>query len=182
MRSIPIGVLPTEGHVIRGSQIQSLITHCSPDASISAQLIAITTHYFYYRKHNNDFSYNAYSKYMKNLKMYQYVDWCQKKFVRHYNKYGTIPCDAEITFGAVINILFTETTLKGMLTTSIDLSGDVDSIAALTLGIGSLIDNVKNNLSTNLHNGLENGKYGYNYIKDLDDKMLKLYPRLNTTS
>ncbi len=177
MRTIPLCVLPSEGHVIRATQIQSLITHCSHDASMAAQIIAITAHYFYYRKHEGDLSYTKYQLYMQSLNLKTYLDICTAKFVDHYTEHSTIPCDGEITVGAVIYLLFNCTSINQILRTSIDFSGDVDSIAALACSIGTLKDDINTIINSNLINNLENGKYGRDHLIYLETKLQELYPR-----
>jgi ADP-ribosylglycohydrolase len=177
MRSVPLGILPTEGHVIRAAQMQSLVTHCSHEASMGSQLIAITSHYFYYKKHKGDFSVNAYLKYLGTQNMFEYYMICENAFYKHYKQYKTIPCDANITVGAVINTLFSCKTAQEILIYAISFSGDVDSIAAITLGIASLKDDIIMNFSKNLIINLENKKYGKNYLIDLDNIIFKKYNR-----
>lgn len=177
MRSVPLGILPTEGHVIRAAQIQSLITHCSPAASMGSQLIALTAHYFYYRKHMGDYSPTTYLQYLEEHNMFEYYMICENAFEEYYSKNKTIPCDANITVGAVINTLFISKSTKDILINAIGLSGDVDSIAAITLGIASLKDNVIVNYSRELINNLENNDYGKDYLINIDKEILKKYPR-----
>lgn len=177
MRSVPLGILQNEALVIRSAQMQSLITHCSPAASMGSQIIAITSHYFYYRKHKGDMSYNTYLKYLNTHNMLQYYLICEDAFEEHYKEYKTIPCDANITVGAVINMLFTHKDVLSMLKASINLTGDVDSIASISLGLASLKDDVVKNYSKNLIYNLENEKYGKDYLIKLDTILSNKYPR-----
>lgn len=175
MRSVPLGVMPTEGHVIRAAQIQSLITHCSNDASMCSQLIALTSHYFYYRKHGGDLSYNNYLEYLDAFSMYDVLNLCDIAFAE--NEEDIIPCDAKITTAAVIKVLFTAKTMTEVLVKSVAFCGDVDSVASVASGIASLKDDITTDYTKHIIVGLENEKYGNNYLCKLDRDIEEEFPR-----
>lgn len=177
MRSVPLGLLPSEGHVIRGAQMQSLITHCSPDASYGSQLIALTSHYFYYRKHNGDLSYEAYLKYLEQFNILDYYYVCEKNLLKHYKEHKSVPCDAQMTVAAVIYTLFKAKTTTDIIKIAVNFGGDVDSIASVALGLASIKDDIMINYSKELISNLENKKYGRDYLISLDKRLMQLYPR-----
>lgn len=177
MRSVPLGVLPNEGEVIRAAQLQSVITHSSADASYGSQIIALASHYFYYRKHNGDLSYEAFLEYLNQFNMKTYYLMCKHNLAEYYPENKSIPCDAQMTVAAVIYTLFKCHNTTDMLKTAIRMGGDVDSIASIALGLASLKDDVKVNYSKQLIFNLENVKYGRDYFIELDKKLLELYPR-----
>lgn len=175
MRSVPLGVMPTEGHVVRAAQIQSLITHCSLDASMCSQLIALTSHYFYYRKHGGDLSYDNYLDYLDAFSFLDIHDLCMKAHTVNLGQ--IIPCDARITTGAVIQVLFASKTTTEILKKSVAFCGDVDSVASIASGIGALKDDIKVDFSKNIITGLEYGAYGNDYLCRLDRDIEELFPR-----
>lgn len=174
MRSVPLGVLSNEGAVVRAAQMQSLVTHCSCDASMGSQLIALTSHYFYYRKHGGDLSYKNFEEYMDAFEFFDYMELCLTAFL---NRPDQIPCDARTTVGAVLFTLFKAKTTTEILTRSVAYGGDVDSVASITSGLGALKDNIKIDYDKNIILGLENGKYGKDYLCKLDRNILEAFPR-----
>lgn len=177
MRSVPLGVMPTEGHVVRAAQTQSLITHCSMDASVCSQLIALTSHYFYYRKHNGDFSYTNYKEYLGMFGFGDVLRMCMIAYNKNREDNEPIPCDARITTGAVIDVLFSSNTSTEILVKSVAMCGDVDSVASIASGIGSLKDDIKLDYGKNIVFGLENEKYGNKYLCQLDTALEEKFPR-----
>lgn len=61
--------------------------------------------------------------------------------------------------------------LKDMLKACIDFTGDVDTVAAIAMGIASCSKEVRKNLPEQLYEDLEDGTYGYKYLIELDGKL-----------
>lgn len=177
MRSVPIGILKSEGDVVRYAQIQSAVTHCSPDASLCSQLIAIISHYYYYRKHGGDLSISCLVEYLDAYGFTDILNMCMNAFTD--NTDTIIPCDAKITTGAVLKVLFASKTTTEILVKSVALGGDVDSVACVASGLGSLKDDIKVDFSKHIITGLENEKYGLDYLCNLDRRIEEMFPRDN---
>ncbi len=160
MRSYPIGVLYNEEEVINKCNMQSMITHNTDQGIISAQAIALMNHYFIYEKGRK----SNLPEYLSDIQKY---NW-------NGNWKGEVRCDAIETVEAVLTIILREISLKEMLRKSVDFGGDVDTIASLTLAIGSNCKEVENDLPNWLYKELENRKYGHDYIKNLDRSILNL--------
>jgi len=175
MRSVPIGILKSEGDVVRFAQIQSAVTHCSPDASMCSQLIALISHYYYYRKHGGDLSVNGLVEYLDAYGMSDILNMCIEALI--HNKESIIPCDAKITTGAILKVLCSSKTTTEILKKSIAFGGDVDSVAAVASGLGALKDDIHVDFSKNIITGLENGKYGLDYLVTLDRNIEEQFPR-----
>ena len=56
---------------------------------------------------------------------------------------------------------------------SIAFTGDVDTVAAVALGVGCCSDEVKNDLPDFLYEQLEDGGYGLTYLRKLDAQLLE---------
>ena len=67
--------------------------------------------------------------------------------------------------------------MSEILKQAISFGGDTDSIAAVACGWGCLSVEVENDLPQNLYDNLENGKYGLNFLKELDQKLFDRFPR-----
>ncbi len=175
MRSVPMGVLPTEGQVIRMTQIQSAVTHSSTEASYCAQIIALTAHYLWHRKYAI-LSVDDYVIYMESQGMVGVLQLCVEAFKSHS---GPIPCDAKLTTGAVLFGLWQFNNMTDMLKWSVSLGGDVDSVASVILGLASLKDDVEMNIPVIMRTTLElqNDRYGRKYLKLLDKELEDKFPR-----
>lgn len=175
MRSVPLGVLPTPGEVVRIAQMQSLVTHCSAEACMCSQLIAVISHYYYYRKHGGDFSNKKLYDWLKENGMSAILDMCIQAFLDNDN--APVPCDARITTGAVLHVLVNSKTTSQVLTRSVRLGGDTDSVASIASGIAALKDDVAVDYQKPLISDMENGAYGRDYLISLDEAIETKFPR-----
>jgi hypothetical protein len=64
-----------------------------------------------------------------------------------------------------------------MLTDSVALGGDVDTVGSLVMAIASQADEVKQDLPEWMYADVEDGSYGLSYIKGIDSKLQALYSR-----
>lgn len=58
----------------------------------------------------------------------------------------------------------------------VEAGGDTDSTAAIGLGLAALRGAV-NDLDINLYNSLENGRYGRDYLMELDRRLMEKFPK-----
>jgi ADP-ribosylglycohydrolase len=73
--------------------------------------------------------------------------------------------------------LFAVTTLGSqseILKQCIDYTGDVDSIAAIAMGVSSLKSDVEKDLPVYLQLGLEDTTYGRTYLVELDKQLVSV--------
>lgn len=160
MRSYPIGILKNEKEILEKTKIQASVTHQSEKAIYSAQAIALTSHYFLYKKGDR-------SELLEYLSEIQNIKW--KGMWK-----GRVGVNAVETVEAVLSILLSEVSLKETLKKSVEFGGDVDTVASLTLAIGRSMNEIENDLPKWLYDELENGEYGLNYILELNEKLIKL--------
>jgi len=160
MRVYPIGILKNENEILEKAKLQSQLTHNTENAIVSAQAVALTTHFFLYNK-------GLKSQLLDYLYDIQKINWSA-------DWQGEVGVNAIQTVQALFTILIKENWLKDMLKKSVDLGGDVDTVASLALAIGCLDRNIENNLPNWLYFEIENGKYGKDYIKNIDSELLKL--------
>jgi len=50
MRAYPLGILATEEEILRRTEIQARVTHNTDEGVYSAQMVALSVHYFLYQK------------------------------------------------------------------------------------------------------------------------------------
>ena len=160
MRSAPIDVLADISQIMEYSLVQAKTTHNSKSGILSSQAVAICAHYFFY---------NLGSK----------SDLCE--FVNQYTKtqwdnhwQQPVPCSATETVNAIITALETSSCLKSLLIQSVSFSGDVDTVAAVALGIASQSGEYEKNLPGFLYDDLENGEFGRDYLLKIGEKLMSL--------
>lgn len=158
MRVTPVGILPTIEQVIEAATIQAKLTHNSPNGINAALAAALMSHYFLYGLGNKE---------GLGLFLEGYVagNW-------------SIPWDGKVsTLGwecvqAAVTAIVRNDSLSNILQDCVAFTGDVDTIAAIALGVASCSEEVTQDLPSHLFEGLENGRYGRDYIRELDKKLL----------
>lgn len=166
MRSCPIGIMPKVYPILVFSRLQAKVTHDTPEAIASSQAIALATHYFLYdkglKKDLIDFlglGSGAELLFKNTTDLWPVGQRCTSE---------AIPC-----VKAAISAVLRNDKLTDVLKECIDYTGDVDSIAAMAMGIASCSNEIENDLPEHLYSGLENGKYGLDYLRELDRKLLE---------
>ena len=95
------------------------------------------------------------------------------QIITKYRPLDSIPCDSFATVGAVLEAVSESKTYKDVLIHSVAYGGDVDSVAALAMGVASVTPHIKKLIPIKLRKGLENGQFGYDYCMQLDNYMQK---------
>lgn len=163
MRAYPLGVLKDESEIKTKCRLQAAVTHQTEKAMKGAEAVALACHFFIYQKGNK----NDLSLYLSDIQGY--------KWAANWN--GEVGVDATETVEAVLTVLEQENTLTNMLKRSVDFGGDVDTVASLTLAVGSVATSIENDLPDWLYADLENDEYGRDYIRTLDMQLGKLVTR-----
>lgn len=161
MRAAPIGVYPTLSLVIERCRIQAALTHNTPGGINAAVAAALMTHYFLY---------NLGPK--KELGAF-----LEKHVSGGWNTLWTGPVKSQgwMSVQAAVTALLRNATMKDVLKTCIQFSGDVDTVAAIALAAGSCSPEIAQDLPSHLVDTLENGPYGRDYIRRLDAQLMGLF-------
>ena len=79
---------------------------------------------------------------------------------------------------AAITALATSDSLSEILVNSVAFTGDVDTVAAISMAAASFLpaSRMKADIHSNLYRGLETGPYGWSYLKKLDAALLAAFP------
>jgi len=160
MRAYPLGILKDESEIKTKCSIQASITHQTEKAMQAAEAIALTAHFFIYKKG------------IKNDLLTYLSDIQERKWKADWDR--AVEVDALETVKAVLTVLRQEHTLTDMLKRSVNFGGDVDTVASLSLAIGSVMESVEYNLPEWLFADLENGEYGRDYIHKLDEQLFTI--------
>jgi ADP-ribosylglycohydrolase len=164
MRAAPIGLYHDIDEVMEKAKLQATITHDTEIGIRSSQAIALSTHYFYYRLGDRE-------------SFYDFI--CEKtNLVWDKEWHKMVRCDAFETVSAVLTLLMKYNRYSDLLRESVQLSGDVDTVAALTLGVASCAEHYyTNDLPELLIETLEDGDFGKNYIISLDEKLMERFKK-----
>jgi ADP-ribosyl-[dinitrogen reductase] hydrolase len=159
MRAYPLGVFKNIEEVKEKTKIQAEVTHATDKAVISAQAIAIISHYFIHNLGKKEDLVN----FVRNETGRDWIgEW-----------HDEVQINGIETVEAVLSILKNGTHLSKMLLDSVNLGGDVDTVASIALAIGSISNQYENDIPTVLYDELENNKYGKDYLVKLDSEWLK---------
>jgi ADP-ribosylglycohydrolase len=160
MRAVPIGIFPSIEEVKQKATIQSAITHNTPDGINAGIAAALMAHYFIYELGE---------KQRLGEFIEQHVDgeWADPWS-------GQVGSKGWMSVKAAITAVHQNDRLSDMLRACIDFSGDVDTVATIALGTASNSKEVEKDLPEHLIYSLENGKYGRDYITQLDAQLMSL--------
>ncbi len=75
---------------------------------------------------------------------------------------------------AAITALMSSRSMSELLKKCISFTGDVDTVATIALAAGTHSEEIEQDLPEQLYQGLERGKFGYDYIRELDEKLLRM--------
>ena len=172
MRVLPCGILSTPEMVQNAAISQSIATHLHYDAIDAARILALLTHSLIYRE---------------EIEFPMHVAWAIKECgfrpdhkILYPGEYSSVPCDAMITVSAALNVIGKSKSYKDVLINSVNKLGDVDSVAAIAMGLASLCPHIKKEFdsNSNLFVQLENGQFGRDYCIQLDQS-IKMYIEKN---
>lgn len=164
MRAVPIGVFRSPAMVKQVAEMQAKITHDTPRGILSAQAVALMSHFALWTDHplsdlpgllaQED---QAFSQFQK-----QWVGPVQGSDV------------GMKTAHAVCTLLSRENSLLGIMERIIDWGGDTDSVAAIAWGIASC--RMKEPLPDFFETELDAGrKYGATFLKDLGRRLMEAH-------
>lgn len=171
MRSAPLGVLSDPIAVIGYTSTQAAVTHNTPEGTGGAITVALSAHYFLYRLGPKE-------------DLLKFVTEHMPVHLRAPMKLGHLPWDgsgvgssANEAVRAALTAVLEETSLSGVLTRCVGFGGDTDTVAAIGMALASCVEDMVSDLAPTLLNGLERSRYGSDYIKTLDAKLLALVAR-----
>ena len=202
IRCLPLGLYPDVNMVKHACIVQTSLTHPTMECIIASQVMALTVHYAYYgsKKTYINWMTDHIPLSMLNLVFDNYTlgrqiecdailtaSYCLNVAYRQskFKKLVPTPAKAEPrTYnghgGAWVYTPpppVPDATMSQILKHAIvEAGGDTDSTAAIGLGLAA-IRGAKNDLDINLYNSLENGRYGRDYLMELDKKLMEKFPR-----
>lgn len=164
MRSVPLGLISNKNQLLRMANEQAVVTHNSSEGIISSQIIALMAHYLLYERCS---VIDLPMLIKRELGFSLMSDWNKE-----------IECDAIQTVHAVNTAIIRNRSMSSLLLDCINFGGDVDSVAAISMGLASLTAEYTNDIPDVLINNLENSNYGRNYLIHLDTELSNCFPIL----
>lgn len=164
MRACPIGVFPSVAEVLEQSAVQARITHDTPDGIAAAGAAALMTHYLLYRRG-------------PQAALGPFLDAHIPGYAWAEPWRGEVGSKGWMSVRATVTALARNDRLSRLLQDCVGFGGDVDTVAAIALGVAACSPAVERDLPQHLFDALEDGPYGRAYIAALDRRLLALAER-----
>ncbi len=167
MRVLPVGYLRDVERVKQAALVQCVVTHPYAECILASQFVALMAHYFIYR--NGETNIDQFL--MDQLGVEEF-----KKVSYAWSSGNEVPCNALKTASFCYNRnSIKEPSTSKILEQAVLVGGDVDSTAAICLGLASLNKNAIDDLSATLYETLENGEFGRDYLDGLDLRLAQKF-------
>jgi ADP-ribosyl-[dinitrogen reductase] hydrolase len=163
MRSVPLGLINNIDQLLHTAKIQASVTHNTTEGILSSQIIALAANKLIYEKYA--------------IKDLPGLIQTTLNFTINTHWQKEVQCDAVQTIHAVFSALVSHTSMGRLLIDCVNYGGDVDSVAAIALGLASLSTEYEQDIHPNLFFSLENHNYGFDFLKKLDQQLQQKYLR-----
>jgi len=164
MRAVPLGLIDDKGRLAETARAQAVVTHDTKEGVLSAHSVALMAHLLIYDGAEIAMLPSLVERYTGLVLR---GDW-----------QGEVACDGLQTVHAVYSALARNRTFSGLLKECINFGGDVDSVAAIALGLASLSPEYVSDLPLPLLQGLETGCFGTTFLVGLDEALAARFPVL----
>lgn len=154
MRACPIGQIPDEDEVLRVAELQARVTHDTPGGVAAAQAAALMAHAMLYGKASR-----------QDLPGYV-ADRVPGPWAERWE--GSVGPKGVDSVRAALWAVADHDHLSAVLRASVGYTGDVDTVAAIALGVACCGEDVSDDLPAALTTGLEDGLFGRRYLAELD--------------
>lgn len=160
MRALPLGHLGDPQSVLEVTAEQARLTHDTSGGVRSAQAMALSAHYLLKKLGSKADLASFLQEYLEE----NWFDWK-----------GPVGSAGMDSARAALTSFHRHSSMRSLLKECVDWTGDVDTVAALALGLAACSDEVTQDLPQVLHRDLENGAYGLSYLEHLDDSLQQHY-------
>ncbi len=163
MRSAPLGIISTMDEVMERAKVQASITHNTELGIKTAQAVALAAHYMFYGIGPK----SRLGIFLSEKLLYDFDEPWQ----------GVVGRKSWMCVRAVVTALKNSGSMSELLKEVVAFTGDTDTVAAIALAIGAHSEEIEQDLPKPLLDGLENDKYGMDYLKEMNNKLLMLSGR-----
>lgn len=158
MRACPLGVFADKEHIKQISDIQARVTHDSDQGIVSSRAVAMASHFFVYDL----------GKPMEVLDFVNQevgiIDW-------RVNPVGEAKNFGIPAAHMAINIAARNLSYRDILSNSVAQGGDVDTIAAVGMGLAALSRHHSKEMPQALVEGFEHDHYGAAYLRRIGEEL-----------
>jgi ADP-ribosyl-[dinitrogen reductase] hydrolase len=159
MRAGPCGFLRDLKDVLEASALQASVTHDTPEGIMSAQAVSAAVHYSFYDRGPRAELGQFVEEHVPGYAWSEsWTDWASVE---------GIPCAH-----AALTAVRDGDGLTDVLRRAVAVGGDVDTVAAMAMFIGSVNPEIEDDLPPSLYRGLEDGMYGRSYLQRVDVDLL----------
>jgi len=168
MRAVPLGLIADKQLLASVAKEQAAVTHNTPEGILSSQVVASMAHLLLYEQ-------------------VAVVDLAQRinqltGFALRADWTDEVECDAIQTLHAVHTALLANRSMANLLRNCVEFGGDVDSVAAIAMGLASLTPEYAQDVPATLCDTLEDGAYGRQFLLGLDVALAEKFPILQRHS
>ena len=158
MRAAPVGIYRDTQTVIERAALQASLTHNTRDGRAAAVAAALMTHYCL-------FDHGPLEDVGEYIKSHVPGQWNEPWR-------GEVGSRGWMSVRAAITALSQAKAMSRLLKRCISFTGDVDTVATIALAAGSCSDKLDQDLPDQLYRKLENGKFGRDYLRNLDKRLM----------
>jgi ADP-ribosylglycohydrolase len=164
MRSVPLGLLADRAQLAAAARAQAAVTHDTPEGTLSSHVVGLMAHALLHAQADP-------------ADLPRLVER-ETGFVLRDDWSAEVECDAIQTLHAVNTALQRHRSLSALLRDCVDFGGDVDSVAAIAMGLASLSPAYEADVPQPLVTGLEDGHHGLRFLAALDAQLAAAFPVL----
>jgi ADP-ribosylglycohydrolase len=164
MRSVPLGLLADRAQLAAAARAQAAVTHDTAEGMLSSHVVALMAHALLHERADPA---DLPRLVERETGFAPRSDWCTE-----------VECDAIQTLHAVNTALQRHRSVQALLRGCVDFGGDVDSVAAIALGLASLSPAYDADIPQPLVQGLEDGGHGLRFLAALDAQLAASFPVL----
>lgn len=160
MRAVPIGLYNSKKEVLERAELQAKVTHDSHEGIMGAKIVALASHFL-----------------IKGVRLVHLVREIENELgiVLNCNSVSRCPMDCVKTAEAALTLLINSNSQTQIIDLGINAGGDTDTVLAIACGLGSLSEEIDQDLIGFFDSQLENGQYGRDYLISLDRKLINKF-------
>ncbi len=164
MRSVPLGLIPEKSALAQAARAQAVVTHHTTEGVLSSHVVALMTHFLLYDR-------------AALIDLPTLIER-ETGFVLATDWDSEVACDAIQTLHAVNTALQRNISMAALLRDCVNFGGDVDSVAAIAMGVASVSSEYIWDIPDVLTLGLEDQAYGRKFLTQLDAALAAKFPVL----
>jgi ADP-ribosylglycohydrolase len=164
MRSVPLALIADVGRLQRTAHEQASVTHDSDEGRLSSLCVGLMGHALLHER-------------VAIVDLPRLIER-RARFALRADWTGEVACDAIETLHAVNTALQRHRSLASLLRDCVEFGGDVDSVAAIALGLASLSQEYARDIPATLTAQLEQGDFGSGFLRALDARLADRFDAL----